>query len=684
MSRRTAKSSTSISLFPFLAVLVCTMGALILLLLAMTQKIRLQALGKALASIHVASESPQPAAKVAVPPVVSDVDDEVLREREAAWRRQVDEASSQRDRQRVTVAERQRDLAETERKLRESQKRLKQARVRLAALDVEQVELTEDEKKLLAEQEQVGEKVALTQQRLERLKQQQAAAPSKYSLVPYDGASGTTRRPLYVECSGKGLRILPEDEFLGPEELDGFTSNYNPLLAGLRALSDYWATYGGITRSDGGRVEVDQREPYVLLLVRPSGSVSYYVARKMIAGLRIPYGYELIEEDWQVDLPKTDPDAKRVAHAAIVASLGARADVLKRLGSANGGRVASGADATAAAVAAVRGMTPAGEGQGGRPRIDLHVSDSGKVTGPIPGSSPSAGSTARAGLPPLAGSAPIPKADGQLVRRGVGPQGEPVTLSDEFSEEIARLRRQERAGYTESPGVVPENAKPESFVEPRKAKVIDAPGETAAASSAGRSGERSGNSQPAGAAGKPPATAQPEAGQQSAATVQAGVRPAPLPDDDREWRTNRTPGAEHGDESSADSFDDEPRSKQNSGKREVPFKKTWAQRGSRGGIGLEKKFEVQVFADRLIVGNADLVLPAGRGESRDELANDMSQAISILERSWGRPPANFYWIPAVHFVVHPGGNQHYERLHPKLRDWGVYSTAEFDLGEKRR
>lgn len=678
MSRRTAKSSASISLFPFLAVLVCTMGALILLLLAMTQKIRLQALGKALASIHVASEDPQPAAKVAEPPVVSDVNDELSREREAAWGRQVDEARAQRDRQRATVAEKQRDLAETERKLRESEKRLKQARLRLAALDVEQVELTEDEKKLLAEQGQVGEKVALTQRRLERLKQEQAAAPSKYSLVPYDGASGTTRRPLYVECSGKGLRILPEDEFLGPEELDGFTSNYNPLSVGLRALADYWATFGGISRSADGHVEVDKREPYVLLLVRPSGSVSYYVARKMIAGLRIPYGYELIEEDWQLELPKTDPDAKRVAHAAIVASLGARADVLKRLGSANGGGSASGADATAAAVAAVRGMTPAGDGQGGRPRIDLHVSESGKVTGPIPGSSQQSSS------PPLAGSVPMPKADGPIVRRGVGPQGEPVTLSDEFSDEIARLRRPERAGFAESPGAVPENAKPGAFVEPRKARVIDMPGGTATASSASRAVDRSANGQRAGAAGSPPGTAQAEAGRQPAASAQAGVRQAPLPDDDREWRTNRTPGAELGGDSTVENFDDEPRSKPSSVKREVPFKKTWAQRGSRGGIGLEKKFEVQVFADRLIVGNADLVLPAGRGESRDELANDMSQAISILERSWGRPPANFYWIPAAHFIVHPGGNQHYERLHPKLRDWGVYSTAEFDLGEKRR
>ena len=41
--RRTGKQTVGISLFPFLAVLICTMGTLIVLLVVMVQQARVQA-----------------------------------------------------------------------------------------------------------------------------------------------------------------------------------------------------------------------------------------------------------------------------------------------------------------------------------------------------------------------------------------------------------------------------------------------------------------------------------------------------------------------------------------------------------------------------------------------------------------------------------------------------------------
>ncbi|MBC7964399.1 MAG: hypothetical protein H7Z17_00620, partial [Fuerstia sp.] len=61
MTRR--RPQISISLFPFLAVLVCAMGALILLLLVMTRKIR-----------HEQSGGDAPLAVVAAPPVAANPD----------------------------------------------------------------------------------------------------------------------------------------------------------------------------------------------------------------------------------------------------------------------------------------------------------------------------------------------------------------------------------------------------------------------------------------------------------------------------------------------------------------------------------------------------------------------------------------------------------------------------------
>ena len=47
MSRRHNRSANSVSLFPFLAVLVCAMGALILLLIVTTRRVRSEALTRA-------------------------------------------------------------------------------------------------------------------------------------------------------------------------------------------------------------------------------------------------------------------------------------------------------------------------------------------------------------------------------------------------------------------------------------------------------------------------------------------------------------------------------------------------------------------------------------------------------------------------------------------------------------
>jgi len=666
MARRT--SAPALEIFPFLAVLICTMGALILLLLAMTQRNRLIAFAKARAAMReaavVASDEPPEETGPTQAELSAIEREERRRRREAEWQRQLAELALRRDREREAVMESERDAADAEQKLRESQERLKKSQLRMAALETEHVELTEDEKKLLAAQEQTGDRVALTQRRLERLKQQQAAAPMKYALVPYDGASGTTRRPLYVECIGKGLRILPEDEFLGPEELDGFTSNYNPLLVALKSLSDHWQS----ERAGSN----DPREPYIMLLVRPSGSVSYYVARKMIAGLRIPFGYELIEEDWPIDLPKADPEAKRLVRGAIVATLSARADVLRSMAAASGGRTAASGD-----LAAARGMVPAGSAQAGR-------SGSGPMSG-------SPGQPHAAGLaPPIMTPPP-----GIGVRRGVGSDGASVTLSDEFTDDLDRLRRHSGGAAAAPAGVALADQSPQPFVEPQAAKGIEprigtpknqaqptsavptTPSNSAVSSVGGGSVPRP---NPAGPSVVP---RQPQAA--------SGVASQPSPDGTgsygpnarRGWHTNLPPGAEPNDGGGDIGLDDDPVAKRSAGRRDTQIKKNWGTRGSRNGIGLEKKFDVQVHADRLVMAGGDIVIPAGRGESRDELAGQMAQAISALERSWGRPPANFYWIPAVHFVVHPGGNQHYERLHPKLREWGVYSTVDYELGKTR-
>src|SRR5204863_442504 len=68
-------------------------------------------------------------------------------------------------------------------------------------------------------------------------------------------------------------------------------------------------------------------EPYVLLLVRPSGCLNYYVARGFLASLGSNFGYELIEEDWKLSIPKADPVAKTVLKETLDRTVQAQSDV---------------------------------------------------------------------------------------------------------------------------------------------------------------------------------------------------------------------------------------------------------------------------------------------------------------------------------------------------------------------
>ena len=51
--------------------------------------------------------------------------------------------------------------------------------------------------------------------------------------------------------------------------------------------------------------------PYLMLLVRPDGVVSYYRFREALHSLKIDFGYEFIDADWVLDFPADDADARR-------------------------------------------------------------------------------------------------------------------------------------------------------------------------------------------------------------------------------------------------------------------------------------------------------------------------------------------------------------------------------------
>ena len=105
----------------------------------------------------------------------------------------------------------------------------------------------------------------------------------------------------------------------------------------------------------------------------------------------------------------------------------------------------------------------------------------------------------------------------------------------------------------------------------------------------------------------------------------------------------------------------------------------WGRAKSKASIGLEKKMEIRVLADKIMVGSRDVVIPVGRGEKVEEMIDRVVVGIDHhVSEKFGDPPESYYWIPTVKFVIYPGGNIYYERLHGPLEEkWGIVSTVEF-------
>ena len=285
MSRK-PRRGPGVALFPFLAVLICTMGALIVVLVLFMQQARLDA-------GHVA-------AQVAADPQT----DALAAERRAAREKIEDEQW----RQSIHEKQREQQIAE-----------LSDARLKASHLDDHIRRLQNDARTLMGRAEEIdrGKKgpsqLALGQAELNKIKEEierrkkelgekkkNASKNSSYALIPYDGPNGTKRRPIYIECRVEGVVLHPEGLIFGPDDFNGPLGPGNPLDAALRCMREAFRRSG------------EQGEPYPLLVVRPSGIVAYSAARSALKGWDEEFGYELVSEDKNLEFGKPNPAMQRV------------------------------------------------------------------------------------------------------------------------------------------------------------------------------------------------------------------------------------------------------------------------------------------------------------------------------------------------------------------------------------
>jgi len=283
MSRNRNAEAPTISLFPFLAVLLCTMGALLVLLVLFSRS---------------ASMGQQNAATAAV------IEELELAKENVSWR--LNQLAGVRDRTAEDLAKARMQLAGVEENARELTDELERILRTAKELEGDAGSRRATEAELAA----LETRLKNARESLDKARADQAQKPAAYAVVPYVGVNGTHRRPLYIECCIDGVFLQPEGIRLNPSDFEGPPGPGNPLACALRAAREHLARNSANSGDPAA-------QPYPLLLIRPSGVMAYYAARESIASWGSEFGYQLIDEDWTLAFPPGDPALKEIELRAV-------------------------------------------------------------------------------------------------------------------------------------------------------------------------------------------------------------------------------------------------------------------------------------------------------------------------------------------------------------------------------
>ncbi|MBC8350898.1 MAG: hypothetical protein H8E66_02865 [Planctomycetes bacterium] len=282
--RRFRKQAVTPSLFPFLAVLVCTMGALIVLLVLVVQQARVYA--TSVAEDRARNESALDEA----------LEEQQLQVDDYEWQREV--FDEQRAELAKKLSQRRLELSHLEDHIRRLEEKWRQLKAQADELQKLGSEKTASSEQAGEELQKLRSAIDAASRRLDEARKEAATRTQSFAIVPYEGVNGTKRRPIYIECTEQGIAIQPEGVVLRRGDLEGPLGPGNPLDAALRATREHWAKQGG-TATHG--------EPYPLLIVRPNGTRAYNYAREALKAWDDEFGYELIDAEMQLEYPNRDP-----------------------------------------------------------------------------------------------------------------------------------------------------------------------------------------------------------------------------------------------------------------------------------------------------------------------------------------------------------------------------------------
>ena len=292
-SRRIQSDTSNVSLFPFLAVLLCTMGTLIVILVVMTKQVR----AKAQSEMEAKAVVPDELAK-----------EVKIEEENLQW--QIENLEESLAATAETLQNDRLKLSHTEAAIVELQKKIEQLDAAARELDKASDITAEQRQAAEADLARLRNRLTEVAADLDKARKEAANRPPSYSIIPYEGPNQTRRQPVFIECTSEAVILQPEGIKLGAQDFEEPLGPGNPLAAALRATREHIVH----SRRAAG---LPEQEPYPLIVVRPSGIAAYYGVRDAIKSWDADFGYELIGEDWKLSFPMPDPTLAEVQRQAV-------------------------------------------------------------------------------------------------------------------------------------------------------------------------------------------------------------------------------------------------------------------------------------------------------------------------------------------------------------------------------
>ncbi|MBI1833041.1 MAG: hypothetical protein HYR84_16495 [Planctomycetes bacterium] len=291
---RRKRNNLQVSTFPFLAVLLCAMGSLLLLLFIMDRRAKIAARYRVTEEFK--TRQARTKAEEAARKAEWDKARESLHLSLLASHGQVHEQSKSVSKELDDI---NRKLAASKDRQADLHKHVRDeaGKITLLQLEIESQHnrLTQTDRKEASSRAdllEAAKELADLELAFQHLKKVRENDKQTYSVVPYRGKRGDARPPIYVECQRNGVMFHPEKKRLGlvdctPDALRGEVERRHGPLA--------------IQKLSNDRSTAQPTGPYVLFLIRPDGIASYYKTQSALRGYQLEFGYELVDAEWVLD-----------------------------------------------------------------------------------------------------------------------------------------------------------------------------------------------------------------------------------------------------------------------------------------------------------------------------------------------------------------------------------------------